>query len=795
MRRKVLQGIACFTAFGMAFGQFAPGNRNVAEVSAYEKEAKKEKVQEYVSDFFTEEENHKENSINNEEEKTSYLIQTKTEKKYQQIQKHCDEEIAAEVESSEELEEEQIMVAQLTTGEAITIDGMSGVIVEKDEILKGASPENSSKEEEYIEAVEETMEEAWDIKAVNAEEVQEVQDTIKVAVLDSGYDKVGDIHCSGYENLVDPDVDINGGDLTGHGTAVTSVIMSGSQNRGTEGIINNKSTIELYSVKVLDGENQAPISRVIQGIQWCIDQEIDIINMSFGMTYHSTILKDAIEKAAKEGILMIASVGNTGETTGTVEYPAAFEEVVGVGSVNEKMEHSVFSATGEEVELVAPGENIPLSSYWGMVTVGSGTSYAAPHVTAIAALLWAKDSQKSSESIRGLLQKSARELGANEMFGYGLVDYEYASEIYKEYMASEQQNTDGDIEEDKWIEENDAPVQEYEVPEMVEASWHGKYHYNQVEDVPEATCYEKELVDYIMAGSIAPDRVAGNIDLSVSSYKNSSKHYDVLHARRNTNYVAATKCLLNAAIIIQDKSLGSLSVRIAKAEAFCRNNYICNEETKTKQNIDIQALIEAIHVACYYQLHKDVAKQANYLGEGVGAKRASHQLLGMAIHIATDAYSHRTIIPSKAGENTVVYSYEYGSFIYYEKYFTDRMKILEDITKEKITTSGIRSYVKDESGYITYIHQKIADNKEFLHLRYEQGSYFAIRELLFLFEYNSRKEELPYVFCPILLYKEHGEEEKYNLKLHNLKKNIEDIGYNLRNYPLITMTEWRSLSK
>lgn len=801
MKRKVLQGIAYFTAFGMAFFQVAPGLRTAA-ASVYEKEMVEEREQKDNSAFFAEEENQKGNSTNHEEEKNSYLIQTKTEKKYQQVQEHCQEELSAEVESSKELEEEQIMVAQLTTGEAITIASMSGVTIEKDEILNGASFENSSQEEEYIEAVEETVEGAWDVKAVNAEEVHGVKDTIKVAVLDSGYDTVGDIYCSGHENLVDPEWDVNGEDLTGHGTAVTSIIMSGSQDRGTEGIIDDESAIELYSVKVLDGGNQAPVSRVIQGIQWCIDQEIDIINMSFGTTYHSTILEDAIEKAAKEGILMIASVGNTGETTGIVEYPAAFEEVVGVGSVNERMEHSVFSATGEEVELVAPGENVPLSSYWGLVTVGSGTSYAAPHVTAIAALLWAKDSQKSSESIRGLLQKSARELGAKEEFGYGLVDYEYASEIYKEYMASEQQKLEEGIEEEVQIEENDAPIPEYEVPEMVEASWHGDSHYTQVEKSIGISVTGDSL-KYVKAGSIAPDRAVedgngswtGNwTDLSVSSYANPNMYYDVLHARRDTNYVAATKCLLNAALTIKHE--GNTEAARTNAEIFFSNNYFSSSQTDDERWVDISALEDALYVACFYRLKVKSTEKAVYVEGGVSTERASYQLLGMAMHVATDAYAHQSQIPKAVAKGKSGYAEEYNDLLKIKSDFKNFDDVLTLISMGDAITSNLRYLAREED--ITEVHQKIADNVDFLELRYDQGSYFAIIELLFLFGNQGREGELPYVFCPTLLYKEHNENnkyKKYDLKLNGLLDHMTDCGYDLTNYTLITISEWQELSK
>ena len=105
-----------------------------------------------------------------------------------------------------------------------------------------------------------------------------------------------------------------------------------------------------------------------------------------------------------EGILLVSSAGN-GDTQG-VEYPAAYEEVIAVGAVNTSAKKTEESAVGEEVELVAPGEQILSDSMLGLETVVSGTSMAAPHVIAVAAVLWQKDKTKySNEKINETYKK------------------------------------------------------------------------------------------------------------------------------------------------------------------------------------------------------------------------------------------------------------------------------------------------------------------------------------------------------------------------------------------------------
>lgn len=78
----------------------------------------------------------------------------------------------------------------------------------------------------------------------------------------------------------------------------------------------------------MDGDNTAPLDRVVEAIYKAIECDVDIINMSFGTTQNSKILQQAVEAAYSEGILMVAAAGNRGEEDGVVEFPAAYDEVM-----------------------------------------------------------------------------------------------------------------------------------------------------------------------------------------------------------------------------------------------------------------------------------------------------------------------------------------------------------------------------------------------------------------------------------------------------------------------------------
>ena len=132
------------------------------------------------------------------------------------------------------------------------------------------------------------------VKRADVSELDDVEDglvsenAIKVAVLDSGVDYVAtDAKVVECVNLIEDDQDVEDmlSDTTGHGSAVA-------------GIINNiDPDAAIYSVRVLDENNTTTLSRVVEGIYWCIENDVDIINMSFGTEINSEILHQAIQDA------------------------------------------------------------------------------------------------------------------------------------------------------------------------------------------------------------------------------------------------------------------------------------------------------------------------------------------------------------------------------------------------------------------------------------------------------------------------------------------------------------------
>ena len=150
-------------------------------------------------------------------------------------------------------------------------------------------------------------------------------------------------------------------------------------------------------------------------VKMVIDLGARVINLSFG-TPASALgpddpipHEDVVRYAIARGCILVAASGNDGDEDPF--YPAALPGVIAVGAVGLDRRPSSFSSRGPHVALSAPGENVPLAALSGYAT-GSGTSFAAPFVTAAAALVYAHALRRAvpldTDAVRRLLATSAR---------------------------------------------------------------------------------------------------------------------------------------------------------------------------------------------------------------------------------------------------------------------------------------------------------------------------------------------------------------------------------------------------
>jgi subtilisin len=240
---------------------------------------------------------------------------------------------------------------------------------------------------------------------------------IRVALLDTGIDSS---HPDLSANVVGGVCFVEGNpsdrDDEGHGTFCAGIVGAALNGSGLVGVAPQAS---LYSVKVCDQTGDWSLTSVIAGLDWCIRNRMHIISMSFGTPEPRFSLYLMCQKAWQEGALLLASVGNG---SGSVEFPAAFDNVVGVAAIQDDNSHYPQSNCGPAVDICAPGVRILSTGPAGTYRTMSGTSAACPHVAGAAALAWGSHRFSTNQGIWNLLAWSARALGDEEKFGRGRVN-------------------------------------------------------------------------------------------------------------------------------------------------------------------------------------------------------------------------------------------------------------------------------------------------------------------------------------------------------------------------------------
>ncbi|MBT3222050.1 MAG: S8 family serine peptidase, partial [Proteobacteria bacterium] len=280
----------------------------------------------------------------------------------------------------------------------------------------------------------------WNLDDIDVESAWSITDGsgVVVAVVDTGVSLGGEDTpvsvLQGYD-FVDNDTNPNDGD--GHGTHVAGTIAQATNNGvGVAGVAPGAT---ILPVRVLDDSGNGDSSDIAAGIVWAVDQGAEVINLSLGSDYLSTVEEDACQYASDNGVLVVGASGNSA-TTDWVVYPAAFDTVIAVGATDFNRETTEYSNWGPEVELVAPGGDVyadenndgyvdgvvqetNASGYFDY-EFWEGTSMAAPHVAATAALLIASGVTDHDE-VRTRLQSTATDLGKSgwdKKYGFGLVN-------------------------------------------------------------------------------------------------------------------------------------------------------------------------------------------------------------------------------------------------------------------------------------------------------------------------------------------------------------------------------------
>ncbi|MEV6951452.1 type VII secretion-associated serine protease mycosin [Streptomyces sp. NPDC051183] len=255
--------------------------------------------------------------------------------------------------------------------------------------------------------------------------------SVRVAVIDTGVDRTNPqlaaaVDAGSGRDFVDPQGGDGTRDTVGHGTRVAGLIAARPQP-GT-GFVGLAPEATIIPVRQSDGQGNGDTATLSQAIDHALAKGAQIINISQDTDVPlspDSALGKAVERAVAANVVVIASAGNdglSGEKRNT--YPAAFEGVLAVASSDRNNERAAFSQPGAFIGVAAPGVDIVSTVPGYGQCVDNGTSFSAPYVAGVAALLRAEHPEWTAQQIVWQIENTAERAvnGRDDYVGWGVVD-------------------------------------------------------------------------------------------------------------------------------------------------------------------------------------------------------------------------------------------------------------------------------------------------------------------------------------------------------------------------------------
>ncbi|GHV43422.1 hypothetical protein FACS1894180_2430 [Bacteroidia bacterium] len=285
-----------------------------------------------------------------------------------------------------------------------------------------------------------------------------------------------------------------------HGTEIAGIIGAANNNFKMVGVAPQCILMPVYANSEWED---------VRGINWAWHNGADVINCSWRLPFKNDMLDEAIDSALirgrnGKGCVVVFASGNEG-VLDVVDYPAnSNPDILAVGSVNWDGWRSDFSHYGTALDMVAPGNHILTTHSWpntDMLWEISGTSYAAPHVAGVAALILSVNPNLTGQQVRNIIESTAQKIRTdyntysifpdrlngtwNEQVGYGLVDA-YAAVLAAQATFSDLMIRD-DL-QDTGIEPNPVSVQWNASPDIWLQDAYFTRRLSSAELVPNMSC-------------------------------------------------------------------------------------------------------------------------------------------------------------------------------------------------------------------------------------------------------------------------------------------------------------------
>ncbi len=208
----------------------------------------------------------------------------------------------------------------------------------------------------------------------------------------------------------------------GHGTMIAGLIAAVAPGA------------KILPVRVLNGDGVGSALGVAQGISYAVAHGARVINLSLSSAQPSRALAEAIHAALLANVLIVTAAGNGG--TAKACYPAALPDAMAISSVESSGAKSGYASFGPNIAIVAPGSGLRSAYAGGYYALGSGTSFAAPLVSAAAALLFSRQPKATVKAVRSAISQTARPVNAQNplyagQLGAGILDIQNALRAFK----------------------------------------------------------------------------------------------------------------------------------------------------------------------------------------------------------------------------------------------------------------------------------------------------------------------------------------------------------------------------
>ena len=252
---------------------------------------------------------------------------------------------------------------------------------------------------------------------------------MKVGIVDSGIDYnhnmfkdriVGGYNFSDDGNPTDDIYDYNY-----HGTAVAGLLCGDYIDFRRYGVAPESSIVVAKSMNTV---GRGSLTAIANGINYCVEQGVDVINCSVGSQENSIVLEEAVRNAVANGIPVVCAAGNEGHgddgSIREVSYPAGYDDAICVGAIDKEYNITYFSNSNEFIDFVAPGKDIVTAYPEGKYAIVEGTSFACPLISGMLLLLKQKfiDEYKrypNEAELFGVLMRYTRELQGVSRYNQG----------------------------------------------------------------------------------------------------------------------------------------------------------------------------------------------------------------------------------------------------------------------------------------------------------------------------------------------------------------------------------------